>query len=434
MVGLRNRITLVKVAEQPMRIRDIEFRSCLSAARRGNFACVADARTYTLLDVGRQQKIPLFSISSVDDQSIENTGTGASSDEPRLRPLIESPTSNFFLLVMGTTPSEPGAGVLVDLDGEITRGTIEFASYPDSIVVDGQDLDVASTQIADGMPKGVWVLATVRRQVESSTKDVQIQHFDIGTGEGSPKKEWLGISSQTHGVTDVLGLRQIVASVKVSLPEITDRLAMSPIQFLSSSTTESNNLSMIKRQREERKFINNLCKIDARITVWVGDEVFWILRNPMILRLDARLRLAQSTSMDTNAIRTLINDIHGISPRTELDFFTLTYIRQKAAILLFMDLTLCTASGMLATTHDINATERALAESGVDPRVILAFLPLRDEIVCSQNGVWIQAGLKGLLDQLLAQNDISKMPTDPDGCYGHNILHLVYRKIGRAHV
>lgn len=428
MVGLRNRITLVKVAEQPMRVRDIEFRSCLSAARRGNFACVADARTYTLLDVGRQQKIPLFSISSVDDQSIENTGTTASSDEPRLRPLIESPNSNVFLLVMGTTPPEPGVGVLVDLDGEITCGTIEFASYPDSIVVDGQDLDVASTQIADGMPKEVCVLATVRRQVgESPTKDVQIQHFDIDTGEGSPKKEWLGISSQTHGVTDVLGLRQIVASVKVSLPEITDRLAMSPIQFLSSSTTESNNLSIIKRQREEREFINNLCKIDARITVWVGDEVFWILRNPMILRLDAHLRLAQSTSMDTNAIRTLINDIRGINPQTEFDFFTLTYIRQKAAILLFMDLILCTASGMLATTHDINATERALAESEVDPRVILAFLPLRDEIVCSQNGVWVQAGLKGLLDQLLAQNDISKMPTDPDGCYDHNILRLVYR-------
>lgn len=72
MICVKNRVRLVKIGEEARRVRDIEFAGCLESVRRGNFACVADARTYALLDVENQRKISLFPISSLD----ENFGGG----------------------------------------------------------------------------------------------------------------------------------------------------------------------------------------------------------------------------------------------------------------------------------------------------------------------------------------------------------------------
>jgi hypothetical protein len=559
MMCLRNKIRLVKITdERPLKIRDIEFGGCLATTRRGDFACVADARTYALLDVVHQQKIPLFSVSSVDDQPAENAGTGTLADEvwplstsgisrsssttgnspasrlkaqerghgrstslgvfntnqfgqeisrpssgqrhgfdapptlirghsPRpslsserrgsegaksalskplppppettssqtsrqpsptksfaqLKPLITSPSSSEFLLVMGTALEEPGVGMFVNLDGEVVRGTIEFASYPDTLVVDGKGIDLSSSQPAGEVQEEGYVLAVVRRQIGgASIRDVEIQRWDIDPGEGTAAKEWLGVSSPPRGPDDStnwstksLGLRPTITKCEIYLPEITDKLAMKAIQLATkASHTESE--SQTKREKEERDFVGRLCKADARITLWTDDEVYWMVRNPMLLKLDARLRLAQTVSINEvapiqpqrEAIETLINDIRGLRSQTELEFFTLTYIRQKAAILLFFNLIRKTASGIIAFEHDKRATEEALIESEVDPRIVLSFLPtIKDEVLQGPDGIWVQGGLKLLLDQFIEQNDLSKMPTDPAGCYGDNLLHLIRR-------
>ena len=67
MICLKNRIRLVRIADELRRVRDIQFHACLTCARRGDYACVADARGYSLLDVENQQKISLFPISSLDE-------------------------------------------------------------------------------------------------------------------------------------------------------------------------------------------------------------------------------------------------------------------------------------------------------------------------------------------------------------------------------
>ena len=69
MICVKNRVRLVKIGEEARRVRDIEFPGCLESVRRRNFACVADNRTYALLDVENQQKISLFPISSLDENS-----------------------------------------------------------------------------------------------------------------------------------------------------------------------------------------------------------------------------------------------------------------------------------------------------------------------------------------------------------------------------
>lgn len=72
MICVKNKVRLVWIRDEARRVRDIEFAGCLTSARRGNFACVADSHSYALLDVENQQKITLFPISSLD----ENTAGG----------------------------------------------------------------------------------------------------------------------------------------------------------------------------------------------------------------------------------------------------------------------------------------------------------------------------------------------------------------------
>ncbi|MDI1487810.1 MAG: hypothetical protein OHK93_007083 [Ramalina farinacea] len=67
MICVKNKIRLVRIADEVRRVRDIQFHACLTCARRGDYACVADARGYSLLDVENQQKISLFPISSLDE-------------------------------------------------------------------------------------------------------------------------------------------------------------------------------------------------------------------------------------------------------------------------------------------------------------------------------------------------------------------------------
>ena len=72
MICVKTKVRLMLIREEARTVRDIEFPSCLISSRRGKFACVADTRSYALLDVENKQKITLFPISSLD----ENTAGG----------------------------------------------------------------------------------------------------------------------------------------------------------------------------------------------------------------------------------------------------------------------------------------------------------------------------------------------------------------------
>lgn len=86
MLCRRNQVRLVSIGDKPRIIRNIEYPACLTTSRRDNFACVADARSYALLDVENQQKISLFPISSLDDNvtggQVEDISTRLESSRP----------------------------------------------------------------------------------------------------------------------------------------------------------------------------------------------------------------------------------------------------------------------------------------------------------------------------------------------------------------
>lgn len=78
MICQKSRIRLVRIGERLQRVREIEAGGCLDTLRRGSIACVADHKSYYLLDVVERQRIPLFEISSSADDSNAEPDTRSS--------------------------------------------------------------------------------------------------------------------------------------------------------------------------------------------------------------------------------------------------------------------------------------------------------------------------------------------------------------------
>ncbi|KAK4241118.1 hypothetical protein C8A03DRAFT_12590 [Achaetomium macrosporum] len=77
LLSLNRRIQVVRIGEEDARvIRKIDFAGSTLSVRRDSIACVADSRSYSLLDVDRQLKIPLMSISSLDDSQPDGGAFG----------------------------------------------------------------------------------------------------------------------------------------------------------------------------------------------------------------------------------------------------------------------------------------------------------------------------------------------------------------------
>lgn len=537
MMCLRNKVRLVKVADRPERIRDIEFGACIAIARRGNFACVADARSYALLDVQQQQKIPLFSISSLDDQppdrvgtsgaggadepsfgepvnrpartqssaagtlasrlgiherghgrssslgmfradstrdvsrpvsprhdfdvpsaisrgasprplslharnsSLQDTSAGASMPPPSrpitprpispekqaftpLKPVIASPSSSEFLLTTGTEPGQPGIGMFVNLDGEVVRGTIEFATYPLQMVVDGAGVDLAASTSGGGPPDDEGhVLAVVQRTREAQNGlGIEIQRWDIDPADGPSKKEWLDLkpsAEDTQSLPQHLGIRTVTDQTQFSLSEIINLLALQPFRIDQDSTGDKDGTEATrKRLNEERKLISRLCGVSTRIVIWQDDQVSWIVRNPSVLQLNARLNLAalEETEAESRGLTGAIDVIKGLrdlKPRSELEFFSLGFIRQKAALMLYIRLLRAIIAGQTITDSIRVPAELALFESEIDPRIPLLLLPnYSDEVLHADDGIWVSGALIELINAFKLQQDSRSVKLD----------------------
>lgn len=356
-----------------------------------------------------------------------------------LTPLVASPTPTEFLLTVGTTPSDPGVGMFVNLDGDMSRGSISFASYPDALVVDGSGIDMSMSMQPDMDAEEGYVLAVVHGEDKGQlTYGVEIQRWDVDASESEASKEWLdlhamGLSVTKDRVATPLGLRNVVKPVELSLSEIGAKLAVKRLRSLSDPPPESDK-AKASQTKADREFTERLSKLQTSIVLWTGDQVWWAVRSPLVIRLDARLEEAQFTledeagriQPDRRLLETVLGDIRGQEPRNESEYLSLIYIRQKASVLLFMDLVLKTRTNIIVFENEKRITEQALIEGEIDPRVILSILPiLNEEVVQGPEGIQISGGITTLVEQFLEQNKLDTISADVKGPFGDNLLHVV---------
>ncbi|KAH7406963.1 hypothetical protein DE146DRAFT_714389 [Phaeosphaeria sp. MPI-PUGE-AT-0046c] len=566
-IGLKKRLRLVHISENspPKAIKAIEYGGCLTSVRRDTFSCAADAHSYALLDVMRQQKIGLFPISSLDPDagdvggaaeniasvsqppsrsissaspqprlseeqrgharstSLNVLGLGARTESPRpprqrygfdvpeslsrsmspasarsparapaagpadrssslprsgatspekplppppesesvpqvqveepsktppfipLKPHIASPNPNEFLLTVGTTPSEAGVGMFVNLDGDMCRGSIQFSSYPDALVVDGSGIDLTASTGPDLDAEEGYIIAAVHREDEHEiTYGVEIQRWDVDPSEAESSKEWLdlsglGVATQETGthISIPMGMRTVVQPYDLIMSEIGTKLSVKRLQLESTPSAGGDAQSSSAGQaKADREFTERLSKLQARNVLWAGNQIWWTVRNPLVTRLDAYIEQAQFTATgdgtriqpDRRQLERMLGDIRGQEPRNESEYLSLIYIRQKASVMLFMDVILRTRTNIIIFENEKRITEQALIEGELDPRVVLCLLPiLNKEVVQGPEGIQISGGITSLVEQFLVQNDLSSMPTDVNGPFGDNLLHFVKR-------
>lgn len=381
------------------------------------------------------------------------SGTPSQATDPRskpgavfLKPHIASPTREEFLLVTGTSPLEPGIGMFVNLDGDPTRPTLEFERYPKEITVDGGSADLASSQSGIQEDEDGYVLASLAKKFPSGLRHgLEIQRYDAGS-EAHPQRHWL--EAPGVGASAVYGIRSLTGSEDVHFEEIVDRLCQR--QFAPFSVSRETPATVLKKSdsrtelsiehlSKERELFDQtfdsqdeeslpdgweasriaegeelprrLAKAEARLTVWCGRHIWWIIRNPVLIRLDTALEvacsygLAQAQYIDRREIFTALNSFRGRDARTELEFMTYGYIRQKAGVLLLTNL-LQSAQETPFSEPEIKALEEVLVDSSLDPRVVLSLIPgVRNEIIEGRRGIWIYGGVKKTAEHYL-QSDV----------------------------
>lgn len=355
-----------------------------------------------------------------------------------LKPHIASPTPQEFLLVTGTGPRDPGVGMFVSLEGEVTRPTIEFEVYPEEVVVDGRGVGVDPTPITSEEEEEGYVIASMSRDFgEELRHGLEIQRWDVNPGEGVVEKYWLEAPTKGDGENEVsprIGIRTVIDTNNVSFAEVTEKLRLKRFRPFIGTSTNASTLSLHSldsrtatslervsgerelfesgdslpkgwendRNEEELQFAQRLGNSQTRIAAWSGKTIWWAVRNPLALRLDAALDLMlvnetssalKYQSLDRQNAVKLVNSLRGREARTESEFVSLGYVKQRAGLILFMSILESDSNQQKSYEHGV--CEEALLEGGLDPRVILSIVPsLRNEMVEGKTGIWIHGGVR----------------------------------------
>jgi hypothetical protein len=555
MIANSKRILLARVGEKLKPVKNnIEYPACLRSSRRGTIACVADQRSYALLEVEHQQKIPLFPISSTSDTSDSQSyqredlrhqsdalpartsslahrgsamgeasghnrstslgdllsgGTArqpsphtssrsrtgfltpeirpgskspaaATSPErasspgpvqaheqrtrprssteadsttviqkPRpimsavLRPHILSPSPTEFLLTTGTGANEPGVGLFVNLDGDVVRGSVEFAKYPDAIVIDRPPSTMAQMQSSAEIEDESILALMSRADGDNAQRGIETQPLSSDAAVVSKSKSWLVIPSESPPAADQYGMQSCLSAgthaflevsellrlVRLRLPGQSPGVSQSPPETTDPRTRAS--LQQVeeekelfeasfarspydaappdweaKRNKEEAAFARSFDSSQSNVMVWSSKHIWRVVKNPLILQLEAVLQVAagsnkNSASADAGSLVKLLENIRNRDAKTEVEFMSLNYIRQKVSLMLFLNLD--NTAGNASVARDIlQKTESALIDGVLDPRVILMLVPLlQNEVLQGPQGIWVHQGLADVVADYL---------------------------------
>lgn len=383
----------------------------------------------------------------------------------RLKPHVLSPTATEFLLVRGTDESEPGVGMFFNVDGDLVRGTITFNKYPESLVIDAGD-ETNLIQSPDNRRDELIVALVDLSEDQEPRKALEVQPWDVDPAEAETHKSWVQVPAPQGTQPSYVGLRNTLSSSQFELSEVGQLLQMVRLKtpsllpymspndprtqasieqlqkekelFESQESTDSEGVKKGDSQRgweaernaEETKFARALGKAQSGLVLWSGNQIWRVVRNPLISQLNDALQGAQTEdengnrALERDSIMDIIDVVLETEPRSEAEFLGLNYLKQKASLLLFGDLI-----SMDAATRDeaaFDATERALITGDLDPRIALVLVPLlQREVLQGPQGIWIHAGLAQTADVYLQQ--LEKRTGDSLNPIDGEVLNLIKR-------
>lgn len=374
----------------------------------------------------------------------------------RLKPHVLSASSNEFLLLTGTAEKEPGVGMFVNMEGDMDRSTINFDRYPESIVIDTGDDD---NLIQSDDEKEECILAVIETgQDGQPCKRLEVQRLDLDPGEAENQRRWVEIPyaketqpiqiSLSHTISpsqlELSEMGGLLRMVRLNTPSLsphipaTDPRTQASIEQLqkekelfdyqeladSEGSRKGDGGWEAERNAEEAKFAKALGKARSSLIMWEGNRIWRVMRNPLTVQLDEVLRKAQEASdgqaLDRGSITDIIQTVQEIEPTSEADFLGLSYVKQKASLILFGDLVFMDPASR--SDGIVKTTEPALVEGNLDPRMALILIPLlREEILQGPQGIWTHAGLAAVAEEYIQRSEKLESAVDS------SVLDLVKR-------
>ena len=304
-----------------------------------------------------------------------------------LKPHIASPSPGEFLLATGTKPEDPGVGIFVNMEGDVTRGTIQFVQYPDQLIV-----------------QGGWVIAVIHG------KGLDMQRWDLedeGSVDEADKKGTIPLEGEVQ-LKEVLGLDgTIVADAGRTLRLV--HVPLKPVEVASSESPADQ-----KRNEEERVIAQRISTVQSRVVVFAGAKVWTLLPSPLSVRLNSRLPNFSDENFDGIVARVrrvlhVLHEVQSMEPDSEMSFHEVSFVRQKCGLLVLGELLRITQKQTADITADeILKVEMALIESALDPRFIVALFgnAFEEDIVEGDGGVWVYGGVKEVFTGLKESKEV----------------------------
>ena len=365
--------------------------------------------------------------------------------------------------------------MFVNLDGDPKGPTLGFERYPREVVVDGGNAELSSSRTSR-MSLGAeeeegYVLASMAMDTPDGPRyGLEIQRFDA---EGEQAKHWL--EPPPNGQfpdqpSSPLGIRSLTGTDESVIQDLVDRLCQrkfdpfpgeesdrtpfTPRSIDSRTATSLEQLSNerelferdleadeedlpqgweVARNREGEEFVKRLAKVKSRMVVWSGSHIWWAVRSPLLLQVEAVLGIAPSHDVvsreervDRTRVFETLNSFKEREARTELEFLTFSYLRQRAGLLLLIDF-LNSHDEDAFSIPEMETLTETLVESSLDPRVVLSLIPgLRNEIIGSRKGIWIPGGVQEAATRYLRNEKLTGSPI-PISALQPRVLQLARR-------
>ncbi|OLL25110.1 Transforming growth factor-beta receptor-associated protein 1 [Neolecta irregularis DAH-3] len=288
-------IRIVSISREDVKlIKDVDYSGAIAGCQRGSIACVANALTYDLIDVDNIRKIPLIEITQ--GEPVKNSSN---------LPLVACVGEDEFLVTSGPPGGDNGIGMFIDMNGDVTRGTLMFSQYPKSIAV---EFPFVAALSEGGMIELHNVLSQQPTQV-INTSDI--------------------FSSTT--------LCRVSRGCSVTISSLAEKLAMVELRTVPKSTTcqipsEPSTPLHIHRRMEEIEVAQRISTVSARIFVAGGQKVGCLVTTPQLIHLDELLgnnEIEEALVTAKESFKTLEPG----NPQAERIYHELSYTHQKAGFL-----------------------------------------------------------------------------------------------------
>lgn len=348
-------IRIVRVQQNSLKLlTNIQYPGASVGLQRSNFALVANATHYDLIDLQNNQQIPLFPIStaSEDDSDNKDKKDEDKKDEPteseeashgnptnqsvskNITPLIAPVGSDEFLVLSGSKIDEPAMGLVVNKEGNISRGTIAWPEYPSSVAVEYP-----------------YVASVIGKQVQFHSLHDQrlIQVLDYNS---------------------VPLVHNVLAAISQPYHPLADKIRLVPLQ-------QKEDHENIERIDKERKVAEELSIISSSLFVYSKEKgIECLLSLPRIFQLE---KLVENEKIDE-----VLEEMGTLEITTERAVVELEYLNQLV--------------GMGYLLHkDFSSATTSWLDGLLDPRLVVHIYDRE----CVTGEIWIFNGILELLNKII---------------------------------